>query len=325
MAMNRPGIASIKRSGTNPLVTIGITCFNAYDTIGRAVQSAQQQSWQNLEILVVDDGSSDRSEEIIMASANQDPRIRLMCHGKNYGTAVARSTIVHEAKGEFLAFLDDDDEADSDRIATQVRTIENYELHHGINLVACYTSRITINQDGFETYVAAIGIQEPCPRGEQIIKYLLCGELEDGHSFGEMGSGTLMARLSVFRSVGDFDARFLRCAEWDWAIRLALLGGHFIGCQSPLLRQYVTATDDKSVRKPLKYALLLRRKYCKYLKKKGLYLYSIISAFAKYYYARGSRWRFRLVVLLLFIIRPRTVWRQWKTAQRNRLTISRTI
>ncbi|HET6348444.1 MAG TPA: glycosyltransferase family 2 protein, partial [Candidatus Krumholzibacteria bacterium] len=67
------------------LITVGITCFNAEDTIERAVRSAQAQTWDNIEIVVADDASRDRSRAIVQQLASGDARIRVVHHETNSG------------------------------------------------------------------------------------------------------------------------------------------------------------------------------------------------------------------------------------------------
>ena len=107
---NLPSLDRLSRNRSPPLtgpflVTIGITCFNARDTIGRAIASAQAQDWPAIEIVVVDDRSSDGSPDAVRALAECDHRIRLIVHERNGGTAVARNTVLANANGEFIAFF----------------------------------------------------------------------------------------------------------------------------------------------------------------------------------------------------------------------------
>ena len=95
----------------NELITIGIPCFNAKDTILRALKSALNQDWSNKEILVIDDASTDQSPETIQNFIEQHPNVNLIKNNSNAGPAVARQTILNEAKGSFIAFFDDDDES----------------------------------------------------------------------------------------------------------------------------------------------------------------------------------------------------------------------
>lgn len=68
-------------------VTIGMTCYNSADTIGRAIQSALAQNYSNKEILIVDDGSSDESVGVITQMISRNPEARLIIHKENTGFA----------------------------------------------------------------------------------------------------------------------------------------------------------------------------------------------------------------------------------------------
>jgi len=301
----------------DPLITLAITCFNAADTIERAIASAQAQSWPHTEILIVDDASGDDSVARINALAAVDTRIRLVRHDRNRGCAVARNTLIEHARGEFVAYLDDDDVSRPDRLARQYEAISEAELSTGSKLVACYTSRRVVFPDGSTRVVNATATQEPRPTAGIIIDQILLDRRAAGYSLGEIGSGTMMARLSTFRAVGRFDERFRRSAEWDWALRFALAGGTFVGNAEPLLTQYVTHTPDKSSRQPLDYALLLRHKHRRHLRERGLYRFARFMARAKFHYARGHRLRFRVCLLAALGVAPRQLLaqrREYRTA-----------
>jgi glycosyltransferase involved in cell wall biosynthesis len=90
---------------TLPLVSVVIPCFNAERYIAATIQSVVAQAWPNLEIIVVDDGSSDGSAELIERTF---PEVRLIRQA-NQGVAVARNTGIAQAQGEWIAFLDADD------------------------------------------------------------------------------------------------------------------------------------------------------------------------------------------------------------------------
>jgi glycosyltransferase involved in cell wall biosynthesis len=310
-----------------PLVTIGITCFNAEKTIMRAVSSAINQDWPNLEILIVDDASTDGSWKILNDISVVSKNIKTIRHKTNRGFASGLNTIIHNAGGEFIAFIDDDDESDPKRISTQLKRIADYECDHHCDLVFCYSNRKIVLHGGTmaDQTAMAIGRYAPEPHGPVVADYIF-GFYQDQHYiWGMFGSGTMLARRSSLLKVGGYDDNFRRCAEWDMAVRAAFAGAHFIAVNEPLMTQYKTATPDKANKTPLKYALLLRYKHKEYLKQRHAYLYSLIYAHAKYYYARGLRLLFRLATLLLFILRPRLVWRQWITAKVNRHTGSRSF
>ena len=84
-----------------------------------------------------------------------------------------------------------------------------------------------------------------------VADYVLGLVKDDGrHSWGMLGSGTLMARAEALRDLGGFDARFRRCAERDLAIRAALEGAHFISVDAPLIIQYLSP-DSRSGQAPI--------------------------------------------------------------------------
>ena len=83
-----------------PLITIGITCFNAESSIRRAVESALAQSWAHKEIIVVDDCSTDSSLETLKDLKG----IKVIHHEQNIGPGGARQTLLNEAQGEFIDY-----------------------------------------------------------------------------------------------------------------------------------------------------------------------------------------------------------------------------
>ena len=98
-------------------VSVVIPAFNAESTIERAIASARRQTEQKLEIIVVDDASSDRTPEIVARVAELDARIRLLREPKNAGPAAARNRGIAAAKGDWIALLDADDSYLPERLA----------------------------------------------------------------------------------------------------------------------------------------------------------------------------------------------------------------
>lgn len=103
-----------------PLVSILIPCYNAERWVGEAIQSALDQTYPNTEIIVVDDGSTDRSLDVIKSFG---PRIRWET-GPNGGPAVARNRGLAIASGVYVGFLDADDTWHREKLALQVATLE---------------------------------------------------------------------------------------------------------------------------------------------------------------------------------------------------------
>ena len=106
----------------SPLVSVVIPAHNAAPWIVETVQSVCRQSWVNLEVIVVDDGSTDSSAEQIRGIA--DERVRLL-RQQNAGAAAARNYGLRESRGDFLQFLDADDLLSPEKIASQIAVLDN--------------------------------------------------------------------------------------------------------------------------------------------------------------------------------------------------------
>lgn len=294
-----------------PLITIGITCFNAQDTIERCIISACQQDWSAFEIIIVDDCSTDNSKDTIKALCQEDERIRLIEHKTNKGYPSALNTIVKNAQGEYIAFFDDDDDNKNHRLTEQYKRLYRFETDHPSALAVCYSHRRVFvdGQEKPEAFVKAIGSTKPEPHGPMVADYLLWHRKEKGYSWGEFGSCTMMAPTKLLKEFR-FNPEFRRCAEWDLAVRLAFKGAYFISVDEALITQHKTQTQDKAGTKPLHYGLLLRKKHKEYLKKHRLYCGAILQAYARFYYFRNNRWKSRLYLALACLCAPHKIMRE---------------
>ncbi|TVR84876.1 MAG: glycosyltransferase family 2 protein [Rhodospirillales bacterium] len=305
--------------------TIGLTSFNAQDTIERAVQSALAQDWSDLEVIVVDDCSSDGSWDILRQLAAAEPRLRVFRHKTNKGYPGALNTILDHARGDFVAIFDDDDDNVPNRVRSQVERISAYEDRTGAALVLCYANRNVVKggQSAPDHVALAIGRTAPEPSGPEVADFLFGVGAKPGKVWGMFGSCTLMARRTTFVAVGPFDETFRRCAEWDLAVRAAFMGAHFIAVDRPLVTMYKTPGTDKSGSIPLKYALLLREKHHDYLVRRGLYHASRLIARSNFHGNKGRIWKSRAYRALACMASPvfatQSLSRVYERAFRKRL------
>ena len=102
----------------NPLVSVIIPVFNAEKTIASTISSALFQTYDNFEIILVNDKSTDNTLKILKDT--NDKRLRIINLRKNSGAAKARNTGISAAKGDFIAFLDADDLWNSDKLEVQL-------------------------------------------------------------------------------------------------------------------------------------------------------------------------------------------------------------
>ena len=110
------------------LVSVVIPVYNREDTIQRAVDSVLNQTYSNIEVLVVDDGSKDNSLEMLKKYHN-DNRVKIFCQEFNQGANAARNRGIREAKGEYIAFHDSDDEWLPDKLEKQIKRMEYGDFH----------------------------------------------------------------------------------------------------------------------------------------------------------------------------------------------------
>lgn len=109
------------------LVSIITPSYNSSQYIAETIQSVLSQTYQNWELLITDDCSTDNSVEIIKSFCRKDQRIKLFCLKQNSGAGIARNNSIHEAKGRFIAFCDSDDKWLPDKLQKQVE----FMLQHG--------------------------------------------------------------------------------------------------------------------------------------------------------------------------------------------------
>ena len=107
----------------NPLVSIITPSFNSEKFIAETIQSVQNQTYQNWEMIIVDDGSADQTKEIIENLMKDDSRIQFFPLLKNGGPAKARNIAINQAKGKYMTFLDADDIWFPDFIENSIKTI----------------------------------------------------------------------------------------------------------------------------------------------------------------------------------------------------------
>jgi len=105
------------------LVSVIMAAYNCEAYVGEAVKSVLAQTYQNWELIVVDDASTDQTAEIVQEFANRDARIRLLRNERNVGPAVSRNQAIATARGEFVAILDNDDVALPERLTLSVAAL----------------------------------------------------------------------------------------------------------------------------------------------------------------------------------------------------------
>lgn len=187
-------------------VSVIIPTYNREATIGTSIQSVLNQTWQNFEIIVVDDGSTDNTRQVVEAFA--DERIRYICMEKNGGASRARNEGIRRAGCEFIAFLDSDDEWMPKKLEKQMKVMLNAPETTGLVYCRMQGSR----NDG-----SVIVCPELSLKKEQLEGKLL-GNLVGGNV---IGTPAMLIRRQCLELTGGFDEG-LRCLEdWELVLRIA--------------------------------------------------------------------------------------------------------
>jgi glycosyltransferase involved in cell wall biosynthesis len=273
-------------------ITLAICCYNAEDTIERALSSARELDWDDLEILVCDDASIDGSQRKIQSVLEVDPRVRLVTHDVNKGNAGARNTLAREASGEILAFLDADDENSPNRLRVQVAKLLETERQQ-TGPVSVYCGRNVI-RDGKSKRLRAMGTMHPVG-GDDVAMHLLCDDPLPGG--GNVGTCTMMTRVENLLKL-PFDEEFRRAVDREWAVRFVLNGGMIAGCEETLVTQYLSLTPAKQARQNDARRQVVQ-KYKSYLRARRSYLYAMSIHRPGKMYSRAHRFIFPLLTSFL--------------------------
>lgn len=111
--------------GNNPLISVGIPFYNNEDYLAYAIQSVICQSYENWELILIDDGSNDNSLQIAKNFALKDKRIKVIYDGENKKLPYRLNQLINESIGEYIARMDADDIMHPDRLLTQLMYLEN--------------------------------------------------------------------------------------------------------------------------------------------------------------------------------------------------------
>lgn len=201
--MNRSFAREFVDGAPAPTVSVVLPTRNRARLLDRAISSVLRQSVGDLELIVVDDGSTDDTASVLAACQARDSRVRaIRPDPAGRGASAARNAGIAAARGEFVAFLDDDAEWAPRKLERQLEAIRE----GGAGVVYCRFAR-----------VAADGRARPIGSGAAARgdpwRALLARAFID--------TSTLLVRSTALRAVGGFDEDLPRLQDWDLALRLA--------------------------------------------------------------------------------------------------------
>ena len=191
--------------------------YNGSNYLIQALDSIIAQSYQNIEIIVVDDGSNDNSLDVLYAYANETPLLKIISQ-KNAGVAVARNTGIAVAKGDYIAFLDSDDFWHPEKLSLQVNFLEE-ELEYA----ACYSSFLVWapNNEGQykkpEDLYSTEKEEFSSTLDESFSGWIYHLLLKDVYVW----TGTIIIRKEVFDDIGNFNKELKIGEDHDLWLRIA--------------------------------------------------------------------------------------------------------
>lgn len=182
-----------------PFISIVIPTFNRKDRIELAIESVLGQTFQNFELIVVDDGSTDNTAEVVQAYVNQVKYF----YQSHQGVSAARNFGIEKAKGYYICFLDSDDEWLRNKLETQVQLIRSKP-----QVEICYTDEIWIRN----------GVRVNPKKIHQKYSgwiYQRCLPL------CIISPSSVMIQRNIFNQLGMFDPEMIVCEDYDLWLRIS--------------------------------------------------------------------------------------------------------
>jgi glycosyltransferase involved in cell wall biosynthesis len=182
-------------------VSVIIPTHNRSSLLKRAVRSVLKQTYTYFECIIVDDASSDGTQEVV--NSFKDDRLVYLRNKDNRGASASRNKGIKKSQGEFIAFLDDDDEWLDEKLEKQVNLLENLPSEYG--MVYCWMDYF--DKDGKLFY-----------ENHQTLKGYVFPHVLDAQRLG--GCPTLLVRRNIINEIGGFDESLLRGNDGDFIRRV---------------------------------------------------------------------------------------------------------
>jgi glycosyltransferase involved in cell wall biosynthesis len=210
-----------------PKVSVIITTYNRSQRMKRAVFSVLAQTYSSFELHIVDDGSTDNTRDIVQVLLSSNANLHYWKHKKNKGLSAARNTGIAKSRGDYIAFLDDDDEWKPDSLGKRIALLEKLSekeqeklglIYCGCEIHILHEKRITYNMPKIEGTIK-----------KHIINYDL----------STIPSSCLFPKKAL-QAIGGFDESLTSSIDHDIWMNLADHGYHAFAVKEPLVITYNT-------------------------------------------------------------------------------------
>lgn len=212
------------REGVNPnrvpgMASVIVPCFNYGHFVAQTLDSVRQQSFAEWECLVVDDGSTDNTREVVNRYASSDARIKYL-YQDNRGLSAARNRGIRESSGMYVQFLDADDLIEADKLKVHVQYLKDHPDMGIIYSPVRYfrSDRPAERRASMSTHDAP-WMPEISGNGLDILPALLSNNI--------MAVNCALVHWSVIEEVGEFNTQLKSLEDWEYWIRCSIRGARF--------------------------------------------------------------------------------------------------
>ena len=219
----------------NTLISVIVPVYNVEKFLPRCVESLRNQTHENLEIILVDDGSPDTCGAICDGFAAEDPRIRVI-HKPNGGLSSARNAGLEIARGEYIGFVDSDDWVEPEMYSHMLSLAEKY----AVKLVCA--GRYDVREQTMEKTVGLCPKKEECVTGEDLVGRIFRWDGLDSAAWDKLYHRSLLQEIRY--PVGKI------CEDVPVTYKIALLAGKAVLCDKPFynyLHRAGSITKEKTV------------------------------------------------------------------------------
>lgn len=271
-----------------PLVSVILPTYNRANTLGRAIESVLNQTYSNLELIIVDDRSTDETNLIFDKYFGLD-NVRLISQLEP-GCSVARNIGIDASRGHYIAFQDSDDEWLPDKLEKAVSALMSTGLETGL----FYSDMIRVQSDGSWTKFESPDVERGVLINDRTLDYQVYG----------IGIQSAVIKRECFEKAGYFDEGLPRFIDLELFIRLS---DHFrfIHCKEALVKYHACegiSTNKQALVKARRYLL---RKYRRRLKEQKHYLGTQHLHLALAFLENGNRYRSLFFGLKALLTSPR--------------------
>lgn len=207
-------------AGTHPLISVIITSFNYAHYISESIASVLSQDFQDLELIVIDNASTDATDEVVSGFA-ADPRLRYIKNETNIGLTANHNRALGLARGDYIVFVSADDRLLPGHLR---RTFDYLQAHPRTDMV--YTGVVFINGNSFPFGIRGMSGQLPVDYDGGRNEFV--AQLAEGCYIAMPG---MLVRRSLYDELGPFED--IRAADYEIGVRWAAAGKHFAYLRMP--------------------------------------------------------------------------------------------